>query len=64
LAFIRQEHAVGNAIESHTYIAETLVVPESSLSELLGSLEADGFIVRTRDGRRNIIAPARELAMA
>jgi|GEM_PF-7048355 len=65
LAFIRQEHAVGNVIESQTYIAETLGMPESTLSELLGCLETAGLIERKQDGRRKMIVPVvRELAIA
>jgi len=65
LAFVRQEHAVGNVIESQTYIAETLGMPASTLSELLGSLERTGLIERKQDGRRKVIVPAvRELATA
>ena len=65
LAFIRNEAAIGNPIESQAYIADTIGVPRSTLSEMLAALEADGLIVRRIEGRRKVITvPNRELIAA
>lgn len=65
LAFVREEAALGNVVESQRYLAETLGMATSSLSELLGELEAEGLIERRDEGRRKIITvPARELVAA
>ena len=55
LAFVREEAALGHVVESQCYLAETLGMAESSLSDILRELEAEGLIERRGEGRRKII---------
>ena len=66
LAFVREEAALGHVVESQCYLAETLGMAESSLSDILRELEAEGLIERRGEGRRKIITVpnARELVAA